>query len=143
MLVGAAIAVIVKQPVLVLPLAFLSHFVLDMIPHFGLPGVKLGDTFKHKVSYFEAAFSLIGLVVLVYVFNFQSWLILAAALLAAAPDLEWLGRWFFYERRGRKSPTNAFAHFHSVIQWCQVPWGIAVEIAFFIAGLFALRGVLL
>jgi hypothetical protein len=33
---GAAIALAVKQPALAVPLAFLSHFVTDMIPHFGL-----------------------------------------------------------------------------------------------------------
>jgi hypothetical protein len=33
---GAVIALTVKQPVLAVPLAFLSHFATDMIPHFGL-----------------------------------------------------------------------------------------------------------
>jgi hypothetical protein len=32
-LVGAAIAVAIPNPVIALPLAFASHFVLDMVPH--------------------------------------------------------------------------------------------------------------
>ena len=32
---GAVIAFTVKKPLLALPLAVLSHFVLDSIPHFG------------------------------------------------------------------------------------------------------------
>lgn len=35
-LTGAAIAVVIKQPILAIPLAFVSHFICDAIPHFGV-----------------------------------------------------------------------------------------------------------
>ena len=38
MVTGAVIALVVKQPALALPLAFLSHFVLDALPHYGERG---------------------------------------------------------------------------------------------------------
>ena len=42
-LTGAAIAVVIKKPKLAIPLAFLSHFACDALPHFGI-GMNFGST---------------------------------------------------------------------------------------------------
>jgi hypothetical protein len=38
MYAGAIIALAISQPLIALPLAFVSHFVLDALPHYGYGG---------------------------------------------------------------------------------------------------------
>jgi len=145
MLAGAAIALIVKQPILVLPLAFASHFVLDALPHYGYPGGGgFAGMFDHKLtSYSEAVITIIGMLILLLTVGLWTWLVAAAAFLAVAPDFHWIIRYFFYERRGQEPPQSRFGQFHTRIQWCERPWGIAVEVVTFVLGYYLVHRYLL
>lgn len=129
---GALIAVLIKQPVVALPLAVASHYVLDALPHFGYPNQGgFGEALKYRLAYFDIAWSLIGLVLLAIVLRHQGFWVYFAALLAIAPDLMWPYRYFWFERKNLAPPGGLVTRWHSKMQWCERPWGIVVELLWF------------
>jgi hypothetical protein len=95
---GALIAITVKNPVLAVPLSFASHYLTDMIPHFGFKqDVVLGKKFNRFIL-FDFIFSLVLMVVLGLLFPQQKWLIWICMIAAAIPDIVW---WIY-----RKSVTK-------------------------------------
>jgi hypothetical protein len=126
---GAVIAVAVKQPVLVLPLAFASHFVLDALPHFGIDyhDRHLFPSFKRVLG---VDLSLLPLVMIGVPFLLHSWLVFAAMLLAVIADTIWFGKFYLDWRKGVKFqlPQDRFSRFHKRIQWGERPWGWWVEL---------------
>jgi hypothetical protein len=83
-LVGMVIAAIVPNPLIGLPLAFLSHFVVDMLPHWNW------EPDARPLSLTGIILDLILLEIFVVRFAFQSPLqlnIAAAAFFAILPDL--------------------------------------------------------
>src|SRR5665213_1220069 len=87
-LTGTAIAVVVRQPTLALPLALVSHFVCDAIPHWDY---VLKFPLKKYVALLDVG--LAGILVLLVawqIYLVPSWLILACATLAVLPDAMWL-----------------------------------------------------
>lgn len=130
-LVGTLIAVTVKQPALVLPLAFASHFVLDALPHFGYSGSGYGVAFRHKAFFAMEFFGLTGIALLLATSLYGFNLVLLASIIAVSPDFEWVYRYFLYERKGLKPPKTFLTDFHKKIQWCERSWGMIPEIIFF------------
>lgn len=126
-LAGGILAVALKQPMLVFPLAFASHFVLDALPHFGFARQGYGEALKHKYIYVEQAINLVLLVFVLVLFSGHGWLPYLAAFVAISPDLMWPYRYFFFERKGKTPPGGPITRFHRWIQWCERPWGIVVE----------------
>lgn len=137
-LAGALIAATVQEPVLVVPLAFLSHFLLDALPHYGLAGEGYSEALKHKTTYVTEALGAIGLMLLLASGVFGWNIFLLAAVVAVAPDLEWMQRYFLFERKGLEPPKTVLTDIHQKIQWCERKWGIAFEIAFFAIGYIVL-----
>lgn len=142
LLVGTLIALTVKEPILVIPLALLSHFALDMLPHFGntKTGLTATQIFRRYLSF--EIFGIIGLVLLlstgIYGFN----LITLAAVVTVLPDLEWPVRYAFFEARGKIPPATISSKYHKKIQWCEREWAAVVEILFFVGGFWLLHSLL-
>ncbi len=132
-LAGTIIAVAVKQPEVALPLSFLSHFVLDSIPHYGHPGEGLQETLKHRRTLVIEILGLVGLVVLFMSGAWAASFVLLCAFVACSPDLEWPLWYALYERRGMAVPRNIWTNFHKRIQR-EYFWGIFVEVPIFIVG---------
>jgi hypothetical protein len=131
--VASLIAVTIKDPAIVLPLAFLSHYILDALPHFGYPGHGgYNEGIKYKPTYVMEGFNLIGIVILLFTVHFSVWVVTAAIILSLLPDFEWPFRYIFFERKGLKPPNTITARFHQKIQWCERWWGIFVEVGFFV-----------
>src|SRR5437868_5706779 len=89
---GAIIALAIKNPVAAVSLAFVSHFLLDTIPHFGVPP---GEFVMQKYKkYLIADFIVLSLSVLIIALLFTQhfWLILVCMATATIPDLVW---WFY------------------------------------------------
>lgn len=133
-LAGATIGLFVAQPIIALPLAFISHFVLDLIPHFGLDeygGHKRNRKLFHKILYFDALFLCLILISL-FIMN-APLIIYACIFLAGSPDFVWAYRYLLKEKIGktRASKMSIFSKFHSKIQKSQTLSGLYVE------GLFA------
>jgi hypothetical protein len=137
-LTGAAIGLIVGNPVIAIPAALLSHFVCDSIPHFGTNDRTINwlrsRTFKTYLL-IDALLCFI-LVIVLFTSHPANWLTAAiCAFAAASPDFFWIPK-FLAARKGMNKKENAFGRFAGDIQWFQRPIGSAVEIAWFVAGVF-------
>lgn len=130
---GALIASVIHNPVVALPAALLSHFVLDALPHFG--GVKHTAAGFLRLLFCDMFIACLFLGWLV-LYRPDHWFLLGiGGVLAASPDLMWLPA-FLLELRTGKQPsklTNPITRFHTFVQWGERPWGIAIEIVWFAA----------
>ena len=132
---GAVIALLVKEPVLALPISFISHYVCDAIPHYGIAQDEelLGKKFN-TILIADFIFAVSLMVVLGFIFPTQKWLIWGCMATAAAPDLAWAYYHLYLEKiKKRTFKLDIFSHFHHWIQWSQTPNGKFVEIAWFLS----------
>jgi hypothetical protein len=144
MLTGAVIAAAVQQPVLVVPLALLSHFVLDAFPHFGVEESDSAARNNHPLFKAVLTIDLIVLfaallfVPMIFDTHVPAWVLLVGMMAAYAPDVVWLSH-FWHDRQGhpRKAPGR-LTRFHQKIQWFERPPGIIAEIIWFAGALTAL-----
>lgn len=146
-LTGALIALAIKKPEFAIPLAFMSHFVVDMIPHYNPPKVKkqsftnFYDNWPKKFAspsflyIFASDMLLFGLILLVLPLSapatVSAWTIFFSSLAAASPDFVG-GRFLVYRIIGYKPKhikNSPFTRFHIWLQWMERPWGIWVELA--------------
>lgn len=129
-LTGALIGGVITQPLIALPAAFASHFVLDALPHFGQEVGKRNWKFKSVLAFDGVALS-VGMVVALVTKNYFSAL---TALVAVSPDFVWIARYIFREKWGtvNPGPKNIFSRWHSRIQKYERDWGIFVEIPYFL-----------
>jgi|SRR5215212_524311 len=135
LLTGAAIAVAVPQPELSLTLAFLSHFILDMVPHTE-PGTFLSQTrteptIPSKIEIKWAALDFfLGLLILGFLFfwlkNVFLWL---GGFLAVLPDLidnipYWhqIRKFFVFKQLHR-----FHSRLHFTLNKKYWPWGILTQ----------------
>ena len=146
-LTGAALAMLIKRPELAIPAAFLSHFVLDSIPHYNPPNMtrdkfrNFSDSYRSKFNdkFFRIIFPtdmilfLATLVIMPLLAPSQvsPITIFFSALAAASPDfdggLRFLLRRFGVMKRKPKD-DHLFNRFHRWFQWSERPWGICIEL---------------
>ena len=137
---GAVLALAIDKPLIVLPLALVSHFVLDVIPHFGYAGEEgYAEAFRHKLSYVSLLIDIVGIVILITLLGSGNWFAIIAGIVALSPDIMWLYRYFLFKRRGKSPPNWWIARFHLRIQWCEREWGLLIEIVYSIAILLSVR----
>ncbi len=136
-LTGAAIAITIKRPELAIPLAFLSHFAQDAIPHWDY-GVKPGSGkfFDRRFNTFLIAdftFALFTMAFLLGAFPDQYKLIWACMIAAASPDLMW-GYYYLYLKKikGGKIHFDWLAKAHDAFEWSESLPGAVVEAAWLI-----------
>lgn len=131
-LTGALVGLAIHAPIAAIPLAVLSHFALDAIPHFTDDKLKIESRKFTLYLFIDAA--LCGLLVLVLAFLSPPYWQLAAfcAFLAASPDFMWAPA-FIRTLKGHKFilPRHPVAILHAKIQWFARPIGIIVEVAWF------------
>jgi len=141
-LTGALIGLTIANPAVAIPIAFLSHFALDAVPHYDRPAVEESKRLRSRQFLLE--FLLLGgglcllIVVLLVTARPAHWITaVICAFAAAAPDLMWLPK-FIAAKRGHKMPQeNWLWHFHGKIQWSTSPAGVWVELVWFaVAGAF-------
>jgi hypothetical protein len=125
-LTGAIIVTIISVPVIGLPLAFVSHFVLDSLPHYGAP---YGSRDKNMTAVWIIDAITLAILLGLLVFS-GNWLVLTGALVAISPDIAWVYRFIVLERFGKlpPKPANKFNQFHSRIQKYEFKKGIFIEI---------------
>ena len=136
-LTGALIGLTVSEPVIALPAALASHFVLDTIPHHGAakPSVKALRSQYFKLSLIIDAILCAILVGILASSQPLNWVLAAVcAFVAAAPDLISYRRYRAAQnhKKWRPNPYEKFAH---RIQWFERPIGAVVEIAWLVAAL--------
>lgn len=134
-LAGTAIGLVVKRPELAAPLAFLSHFLLDITPHFSYewPKVKFITIWT-----LDAIGSILALAFVSMAAPEVAWAVIAGGIFAELPDVIWV-----YERLILKAESkNWFFVFHRVIQWSQTKRGLWYELGY-LAVLIVLNIILL
>ena len=131
---GIAIVALVPNPAIGLPLAFLAHFALDALPHFGdrKHRSKSLDRLKYVLP-IDMALAAVPLVLLAILQPEHWFLLVVGGVLCASPDLMWIPKYVRHLRGLPEAPKNWLMRFHSWIQWGERPWGIWVELAWFIA----------
>jgi len=137
---GAIIGLSVGEPLLALPAAFLSHFVCDALPHFGVDRPNYvwlrSNAFKRMLV--VDAFLCIVLVVILLLTRPHHWLLACfCAFLATSPDLVWINH-FRLAQANKPWHPNLFSRFAAIIQWFEHPIGMVVEGTWFISGILIL-----
>jgi hypothetical protein len=133
-LTGASIGLYISNPVVAIPTAFVSHFVLDALPHFGSPwDHELGRRVKPKLfaSVIRVDALIAGAVLLFFVTQ-QLWLPAICMFAALSPDFIWVYRYVFKEQFGKlpPGPKGRLSQFHKDIQQYERHWGLLIEIVF-------------
>jgi hypothetical protein len=113
-LTGAAIATVVKQPLLAIPLAFVSHFVCDFLPHFDIP-MKFGSKRMYTWLVLDTLAAVSFAIFLLVNDVSNPVLLTIAAITAMSPDLAWA----YYGLRGLQRKIDKYdrlTKFHHKIQ---------------------------
>lgn len=134
--VGAIIGTAIGDPWLAVPVAFLSHFLLDALPHFGysLPPERLKERDKKPLFWgVLAADVLLSITLVAWLRLYAGNLAFVTALVAYTPDIAWLYRYAKERKTGKWESGSWLSRFHSRIQWCERPWGLTVEVVMAIA----------
>lgn len=126
-LAGAIIGALMPLEVAI-PVALVSHFLLDAIPHYGiLHEIRNGDSVYKTIVYSDTIIALfLGVIMLVL----GKWSMFIGAAAGYFPDVMWV---YFYFKHGRDMnirPDNWFSRFHLGIQH-EYPWGIYTELLVF------------
>lgn len=136
-LTGAAIGLLIGEPLIAVPAAIVSHFVCDALPHYGRVGPDsetIGSKKFRNYLLSDAALCFI-LVLALAIIQPQNWLLAAVcAFLAAAPDFGWINK-FRKARQDKPWRPNIYSRFARDIQWFQRPIGWPVEIAWAVAAI--------
>ncbi len=117
-----------------IPIAFVSHFILDWLPHYGL---NTDDRLTRQHFFMKSVavdVLLLSGLLIAGVVNGLPWYVFAAALAAMAPDLSWMYRYVVEEKLGKlePKPKNKFDQWHSNIQkWETIMPGVWVELFWF------------
>ncbi len=132
-LTGATVAAAINRPLLSLPAALLSHFIVDMIPHWNY-GIKPHSR-RQIVMLTDLSLSIALSIILATTVNATPYIVFFGGLLGILPDFMWMN--FFIKGKvdivGRpKSIINRIRKFHLFIQWSETAWGIYVEAVWFL-----------
>lgn len=125
---GAVIGSAIGTPLVALPLAFVSHFLLDVLPHWGDARIPHASR-KFKVIIVVDTVVTTLLLLAVVIAKPRHWLTMVlAGLVAMSPDLMWLPNFIRVVRRRTVKSYNKFMHLHENMQ-IERPWGLFVEAA--------------
>lgn len=125
--VGALIGLTVKEPLLIIPIALASHFIMDTLPHFGFKPGGIGNALKYKLTYYAQGIDILSLLVLLYLVRGQAFIVFVGMFFAFLPDIVNISRYFLIERKHPNVAYDPLTRFHKKIQWCERPWGLIVD----------------
>lgn len=136
---GAVIALTVKQPLIAVPLSFVSHFFQDMLPHHDyFAGPQDERLFSHKFKVMLAVdflSSILLMFVLALLFPAHKWLIWSCMVMAACSDLAQSYYHLYLARiKKKKLKFDPLSKWHYSLQ-NESPAGGLVEIAWAVIGL--------
>jgi len=130
MIIGAVLSRLMPDNYWVFPLIILSHYILDIIPHWEYLDLSLSI----PKNFYKIVLDLVGGFILVYFFVGLSWWTMSGIFFALLPDLPILLYSFFKNNRFLKSYFKfgyILHHFRA-----SVGWGIFSQILVIIIGIF-------
>ena len=134
-LTGAVIVAAVSNPVIGLPLALLSHFVLDALPHFGAHTVAQPGKREFSAILMTDGVLLISLLIVLTVagksVDLAWWLLPLGGVLGSAPDIMW-AKHYRDDIKGDVKQWGVVRKFHKQIQRWERSWGWVVEVLWFV-----------
>jgi hypothetical protein len=129
---GALVAAAINYPPVSIPAALLSHFVLDVIPHWKYcPPVQ----YKKFILAMDTNIALMILLILALTVPASRKLIIIGGLIGPLPDLMWLPEGLKNKDvpMDRRTLLHYLRRFHFWIQWKDSnTWGLYVEAAWFV-----------
>ena len=133
---GALVAVAIGDPLIALPAALLSHFLIDMLPHWDYYRLTEDKSRGWLNPAIDFGASLFLLLILAMTVNAPAWLLITGGLLGVLPDMMWVSYiiWHRPSIQGNKSSLlNRVRHFHLKIQWLETTKlvGLFAELAWF------------
>jgi hypothetical protein len=130
---GALIGLVSGQPVVAIPVAFISHFICDALPHYDSApkGARVGQPSFRQYLLLEATLCVLWVVILGLLRPVHWQLAAVCAFVATSPDLLWINRYRAISRHRPWRP-NIFLRFTDRIQWFAQPIGAVVEVAWFV-----------
>ncbi len=133
---GGLIGALLPLPIAI-PVAFASHFVLDALPHYGIPHKKRNHSSMYRWIVFSDTFIALSIALIAALLH--KWRMEAMGWWAWSPDGLWVLYYFTHGRNLHITPKNRFMSFHLKIQRYERPWGIwfdllaaAIMLPFFI-----------
>jgi len=131
---GAVIALLVREPLIAVPLSFISHLVCDAIPHFGFPPTEkvLGKKFNRllAIDFVVAILLMIVIGALYPSARLRIWACMAAA---ASPDIVWAYYYLYLAKiKRQKFKFDPVTRFLKWIQWSETKKGAYVEVVWFL-----------
>lgn len=131
-LFGSTLAIILqKYPIIAIAIAPCSHFLLDMIPHFGDKHLSLKSKKFFRILFADMTLAVASTLLIAWLWPDVAPLVVVCAFLAASPDLMWL--YYEYIHPTPQKKWGKIAKFHSWIQWSQTPKGVIYEGMWFTA----------
>ena len=122
MLIGAYLPI-----PLAIPIAFVSHFILDALPHFSIPRNQRNKSKRFKT--FVYTDTLIALSFALLSAYLGRWDMFVVGWVAYSPDFMWVASYFKHGKHLNVTAKGRFAKFHQNIQKYECSWGICVELA--------------
>lgn len=122
------------HPVAAVVAAFLSHFMLDALPHFGA-SVEREKKLLVRVWLVDFLLLCIGCASLVVLDVPNKPLVTIASLAAMSPDFAWVYRYVVKQKFGALPATKlrGLNAFHAKIQWSETHMGMVLELVWFAA----------
>lgn len=132
---GSVVVAAVGNPVLGVPLALTSHFVLDALPHFGAHTVAHPKTNEFRAviltdTFLTASFLLISGFA-GYAAGLPVWLLPLGGFMGWLPDVMWY-KHYQSDLKGEEKQWDWLRRFHKSIQKYERSWGWMVEILVFV-----------
>lgn len=122
---GGLIGALLPLP-LAIPAALISHFVLDSLPHYGIPNHHRDHTTFWKVFTTLDVLAALGLGILAL--SWHRYAMFACGFIACSPDYIWLARIAKTRSFNLSNNQNWFTKWHVKIQRYERPWGIWIEL---------------
>lgn len=130
-LFGSTIAIVLqKYPIIAISIAPFSHFLLDMIPHYGDKSINIKSNKFFRILFADMTLAVVSTLTIAWLWPDRALLVVLCAFLAASPDLMWL--YYEYLHPTPRKNWGKIAKFHGWIQWSQTPKGIVYEGVWFI-----------
>ncbi len=130
-LTGMVIGSAISNPLIAIPVAFLSHFAIDALPHFAIKNQK-DSTFLYYLSIDSGIAA--GLILSVFLLQPSNWLlVIASGIACASPDLMWMPDWLRTISEKKQKKPGLIKKFHAKVQWAERydRIGLVIEVIWF------------